>query len=343
MKMSSKLILLFILVASSFVSYMRCGQKEVLFVAIGICTYWDTSKSGAKPHYCDYLPDASKIPPNPAAGKCVSCDAGYTVGYCADGLYWQSDVNGKQCGKDAGLFGGQTGCAPADRCYGVGGTPIQTFYSGFLSTGEEPLPANVLSISPSNGSTIYPNTTVTLQTSKSVDGNSVILSGSIGNFIGNNFELKRKDIYNDQLIFQLEQNVPKGVHKTLVVKGKDLDGKDLQINLNYSILANGQSASISSSTCQPECLVRWIFDSYAIPFSAQGGFPPYTWYMNGEIPPGAVMSLDGVLSGPPTGNFLGKYYFVVTVVDSNNSVANFSVSINSFDLGAACFFAGICW
>ncbi|UZN08172.1 hypothetical protein M5D10_04140 [Leptospira santarosai] len=338
MKLFPKAILLLTLLIAGVTTYIRCTQEEIAYFAMGICTFWNSATMGTKPEYCKFMPN-----PNSPAGKCVSCEGDYTVGYCVDGLYWQSNPNGKQCGKDAGLFGGMTGCATADRCIGVGGVPIQTNRSGFITPDEIPLPPNVKAVTPANGSIIYPNTTVIVQTTKSLEGDSIQLSGPIGTFVGNSFTVKRKDQFNDQVTLQLDQNVPRGTHKALTIKGKDLDGQDLQINLNYSILANGQSPTISSTTCQPECLARWIFDSYAYQFTAQGGFPPYTWYMNGQIPPGATMSSDGVLSGPPTGNFLGRYYFVVTVVDSNNTVANFNASINSFDLGAACYFAGICW
>ena len=52
------------------------------------------------------------------------------------------------------------------------------------------------------------------------------------------------------------------------------------------------------------------------PIAAQGGFAPYTWRVEGELPPGLKLHPHkGVISGVPTTP--GEYHFKLTVTDSN--------------------------
>jgi WD40 repeat protein len=49
-------------------------------------------------------------------------------------------------------------------------------------------------------------------------------------------------------------------------------------------------------------------------FSASGGSPPYTWKVNGTLPPGLTLGSDGTVSGTPTQ--VGTFAFSVTATDS---------------------------
>ena len=57
--------------------------------------------------------------------------------------------------------------------------------------------------------------------------------------------------------------------------------------------------------------------AYSVNLTASGGFPPYTFTVQGSLPPGINLSSSGSISGIP--NTAGNYSFMVTAIDNPNS------------------------
>jgi len=63
-----------------------------------------------------------------------------------------------------------------------------------------------------------------------------------------------------------------------------------------------------------------VAESYSQQFSASGGVEPYAWRVtSGTLPPGLVLSPEGLLNGKPDGT--GAFFFTVTVTDSSGKSA----------------------
>jgi hypothetical protein len=86
-----------------------------------------------------------------------------------------------------------------------------------------------------------------------------------------------------------------------------------------------------SSAQSPLTIVNSSFPSgavgqnYAQALSATGGTAPYTWAVNGQIPPGLVLNPVGTISGKPTTG--GSYPFTVMVTDARQVSVSKSLSI----------------
>jgi hypothetical protein len=69
---------------------------------------------------------------------------------------------------------------------------------------------------------------------------------------------------------------------------------------------------------------------YSATLTGSGGTPPYFWQLgNGSLPPGLVVSLNGLISGTPTAG--GTYNFSITLLDSKSAFTSksFSITISS--------------
>ncbi len=65
-----------------------------------------------------------------------------------------------------------------------------------------------------------------------------------------------------------------------------------------------------------------IGTAYSQTLQATGGTPPYTFSLEGYLPPGLTLSEDGIISGTPTQD--GTYTFTITVTDSRNPAQTYS-------------------
>lgn len=65
--------------------------------------------------------------------------------------------------------------------------------------------------------------------------------------------------------------------------------------------------------------------AYNASFSARGGRQPYTWTLNGDLPPGLSFNSGGAISGTPT--TVGAKNFIVTVTDSLGLKATLTVGM----------------
>ncbi|MDI7203271.1 Ig domain-containing protein [Leptospira santarosai] len=335
--------------------YYNCkiSKEELKNILIGTCTFWPADW-GTKPPVCAFV---NQIGPGGRSSACVGCEFGYSFGYCKDdeigygspygySSHWENDNSKKFCGKTVQLPNGSMGCMDVSTCVQSGGGIAQNHRSSEYINDANfiPLPPILKALSPSNTARIYQSSSIQIQFDKSTQSDSFTFSGSIGSNIGNQFQINRADLFNDRLVIPGQSNRAVGVGRILNVKGLDIDGKEIDITLMYSVQQDGVPMDPSTSTCQPECQVNWL-NSYSIQFDASGGFPPYQWYIAGDpnaYPPGVNLSTSGLLTGPATANFLGLYPFTVIVIDATGNMQVFPVLINSIDEIAACFFAGIC-
>ncbi|EKQ92886.1 MULTISPECIES: hypothetical protein [Leptospira] len=336
-------------------SYYNCkiSKEQLKNILIGTCTFWPADW-GAKPPVCAFVSQATTSLRSPA---CKGCEYGFAFGSCKQdeigygspygySSHWETNPNGKYCGKTVELPNGSTGCMDVSTCVKSDGGIAQNYHNSeyINDTNFIPLPPILKALSPSNTARIYQSSPIQIQFDKSTQSDSFTFSGPIGSSIGNQFQINRVDLFNDRLVIPGQSNRAVGVGRTLSVKGLDIDGKEINVTLVYSVQQDGVPMDPTTSTCQPECQVNWL-NSYSIQFSASGGFPPYQWYIAGDpnvYPPGVNLSTSGLLTGPATANFLGLYPFSVIVIDATGNIQAFPVVINSIDEIAACFFAGIC-
>jgi subtilisin family serine protease len=71
-------------------------------------------------------------------------------------------------------------------------------------------------------------------------------------------------------------------------------------------------------------------ENYHLVFAAQGGTAPYTWTLfNGQLPPGILLSSEGILSGQPT--TVSNFTFRLQVTDAENVITSkvFTLSTRS--------------
>ena len=70
---------------------------------------------------------------------------------------------------------------------------------------------------------------------------------------------------------------------------------------------------------------------YNAALHAVGGTPPYTWSVNGSLPPGLSLNSAGGISGTP--NSAGSYSFVVQVADADGNTATqpLAIQVNAAD------------
>lgn len=342
---------------SLLVTSCDLSQKQINEILIGSCINWHLIEHifGPRPPVCNALPSAGNRPTKPA--HCVSCIAGYSFGYCerinqainggtpSYSDVWVTDNNGPGCGKTTPA-GSTTICSTSSLCITSSGglAPIRSANGSLQDMETLVLPPNVRSVSPSSGNSIYQNTPIVVQFDKEMDATSFTFSGNLGNTVGNFYEFSKNEKFNDKLVISGHNGRVLGTHKILLINGKDIDSNDIQIELRYSIQSNGVSMTPVSSSCVPDCRHPWT-EPYMIPFTASGGFPPYTFSIGSNStspPPGTFFTPDGHLAGPATLNFAGLYSFEVVVIDSVGNSNSFQAVLNTQDVVAACFFLGIC-
>ena len=83
------------------------------------------------------------------------------------------------------------------------------------------------------------------------------------------------------------------------------------------------SAQLSITTTSLPDVVQGI--PYNAALHAIGGAPPYTWSINGSLPPGLSVNSAGGISGTP--NSAGSYSFVAQVADADGTTATQSLAI----------------
>ncbi|PJZ80416.1 Ig-like domain-containing protein [Leptospira meyeri] len=341
-----------------FVTSCELSQRQINEILIGSCIHWHLVEHifGPRPTICNALPSAGYRPTKPA--HCESCTPGYSFGYCErinqtinggspsySDVWVTDDLNGPGCGKTTNI-GSTTICSTSSLCVTSSGgiAPIRSVTGSLQDMETLILPPNVRSVSPSSGASIYQNTPIVVQFDKEMDASSFTFAGSLGNTVANFYEFSKNEKFNDKLVISGHGGRILGSHKILLIKGRDVDGNDIQIELRFSIQSNGGSMTPISSSCVPDCRHPWT-EPYMIPFTASGGFPPYTFSIGPNSispPPGAFFTPDGHLAGPATLNFAGLYVFEVVITDSAGASNSYPAVLNTQDLVAACFFLGIC-
>lgn len=340
-----------------FVTSCDLSQNEINNILIGTCVHWHLVEHmfGPRPTVCGALPTAGGRPTKPA--HCQSCISGYSFGYCerieqtinggspSYSDVWVSDNNGPGCGKTT-PNGSKTICSTSSLCITSSGglAPIRSANGSIQDLDSLVLPPHIRSISPSSGNLIYQNTPIVIQFDKEMDSNSFTFTGNLGNSVGNYYEFSKNEKFNDKLVISGHNGRTIGSQKILLIKGKDIDSNEIQIELQYSVQSNVVSMTPVSTSCVPDCRHPWT-EPYMIPFTASGGFPPYSYSIGPNSvspPPGAFFTPDGHLAGPATFNFAGLYYFEVVITDSVGSSNSYQAVLNTQDIVAACFFLGIC-
>jgi hypothetical protein len=101
--------------------------------------------------------------------------------------------------------------------------------------------------------------------------------------------------------------VPGAYPFRLIISG----GQTHSASQDCAIQVNAPVVSAAASCPLPEAQTS---ADYSAALRASGGTPPYTWSLAGTLPPGLILSPDGVISGRPTS--AGPFLFRLLTVDA---------------------------
>jgi hypothetical protein len=259
----------------------------------------------------------------------------------------------KYSGSDPSVF--ETGCSNPDHKM----IRVDNSLLGYDAYSNNP-PVGITSLSPAINTVIYDNDPISINFDNTVKADSISFGGDMGSTVHPNFRFSRSTEFNDTLNLGPNGSWPLGKLKTLALSYMDVNDKANNPVITYHIISSGTSKNPSFNTCVNPCKRSWQ-ESYNIQLNVSGGVPPYKWYStaslpagisldlppeySASLPPGANISEQGVLSGPPTNNFYGIYYFGIVVIDSIGQTFPEIITLDTTDIGAqiaACYLLGIC-